>query len=376
MPIQVQDFEWSQTSTIIQIKVPLKGVPGHKADIFSTNEYIKVSFPPYIFEVFLAAPVEDSKSKATISSGQITFQLEKKEPDVIWEHIQHEKFKEKGFSKMKRDEAVAFSQERALRQQERRATERDQQQKFAVKQQMRVEEEERSKIKAVKDKEIKRTNNELEDWKTAAGNENQDDISMASSGTPTGEELFSQNGGKNDSRQKQEKKAKESRSIPPPRAAGTIQLKFTPRAFVTPSRESKAPEEEAWLEKVAEMKKIKADTQTKMDMEEMNPTWLKDKGRNFYKQENFIAAINAFTAAIVLNSSDPSYLFALNLLDPPVPANAKSRSIALIRRGTAHFKAEDFVPALSDYEAALKIEPNNESVRNDADKIRKIIQGC
>ena len=43
MPIQVQDFDWSQTSTSIQIKVPLKGVPGHKADIFSTNEYIKVS---------------------------------------------------------------------------------------------------------------------------------------------------------------------------------------------------------------------------------------------------------------------------------------------------------------------------------------------
>ena len=82
--------------------------------------------------------MEDSKSKATISSGQITFQLEKKEPDVVWEHVQHEKYKEKGFSKRKRDEAVAFSQERALRQQERRATERDQQQKFAVKQQMRV----------------------------------------------------------------------------------------------------------------------------------------------------------------------------------------------------------------------------------------------
>ena len=37
----------------------------------------------------------------------------------------------------------------------------------------------------------------------------------------------------------------EDKSLPPPRAAGNIQLKFTPRAFVTPSRESKAPEEEA-----------------------------------------------------------------------------------------------------------------------------------
>ena len=42
MPIQVHDYEWSQTPTAVIIKVPLKGVPGHKADIFSTNEYIKV----------------------------------------------------------------------------------------------------------------------------------------------------------------------------------------------------------------------------------------------------------------------------------------------------------------------------------------------
>ena len=39
--------------------------------------------------------------------------------------------------------------------------------------------------------------------------------------------------------------ADEKKELPPPRSTGNIQLKFTPRAFVTPSRESKAPEEEA-----------------------------------------------------------------------------------------------------------------------------------
>ena len=43
MPIQIQDYEWSQTPTSVIIKVPLKGVPGHKADIFSTDLYVKVS---------------------------------------------------------------------------------------------------------------------------------------------------------------------------------------------------------------------------------------------------------------------------------------------------------------------------------------------
>ena len=31
---------------------------------------------------------------------------------------------------------------------------------------------------------------------------------------------------------------------------------------------------------------------------------------NFYKQGNHVAAINAFTAAIVLNGTDPSYPFS------------------------------------------------------------------
>ena len=33
-----------------------------------------------------------------------------------------------------------------------------------------------------------------------------------------------------------------------------------------------------WLEKVSEMKKVKADAETRAGMEEMNPGWLKEKG--------------------------------------------------------------------------------------------------
>ena len=36
-------------------------------------------------------------------------------------------------------------------------------------------------------------------------------------------------------------------------------------------------------------------------------------------------------------------LQAMNLLDPPVDANAKSRCKALVRRGTAQFQIEDFI---------------------------------
>lgn len=82
--------------------------------------------------------VDDAKSKATISSGQITFILEKKESGIDWPSIQHERHKDKEFTKSKREEAVLYSQERAAKLTERKAAEKDQQKKYAVRQQMKV----------------------------------------------------------------------------------------------------------------------------------------------------------------------------------------------------------------------------------------------
>ena len=43
MPILVKDYEWEETEENVRITVPLKGVKPNKVDIFSTEEYIKVS---------------------------------------------------------------------------------------------------------------------------------------------------------------------------------------------------------------------------------------------------------------------------------------------------------------------------------------------
>ena len=43
MPIQVKDYKWQETETLVNIKVPLKGVVPAKVDIFSTDDYLKVS---------------------------------------------------------------------------------------------------------------------------------------------------------------------------------------------------------------------------------------------------------------------------------------------------------------------------------------------
>lgn len=52
-----------------------------------------------------------------------------------------------------------------------------------------------------------------------------------------------------------------------------------------------------------------------------------------------------------------------------------ARCRALVRRGTAFYELGEFVDALRDYEAALALDPKNQGLIKDANKIRKIIQG-
>nr|BAB24264.2 unnamed protein product [Mus musculus]BAB29805.1 unnamed protein product [Mus musculus] len=130
--------------------------------------------------------------------------------------------------------------------------------------------------------------------------------------------------------------------------------------------------------------------------EERNPDWLKDKGNKLFATENYLAAVDAYNLAIRLNCKIPLLYLnraachlklknlhkaiedsskALELLTPPVADNANARMKAHVRRGTAFCQLELYVEGLQDYEAALKIDPANTVVQNDAEKIRNIIQG-
>eukprot|EP00042_Codosiga_hollandica_P033089 m.217330 g.217330 ORF g.217330 m.217330 type:complete len:249 (+) comp54106_c0_seq17:460-1206(+) len=113
---------------------------------------------------------------------------------------------------------------------------------------------------------------------------------------------------------------------------------------------------------------------------------LKPLPSEFFSSGNIPAAINAFTAAIALDSSN-GVLFsnraachlklgdshacaedctkALALLTPPVPANLKSRVNALTRRATALVSLGDQLSALHDFQAALRLDPSNAAVESD-----------
>ncbi|KAG7231139.1 hypothetical protein INR49_027179, partial [Caranx melampygus] len=198
MPLLVTDYSWTQTDTTVFIHVPLKGARAGKVDIVSTDEYLKVHHPPFLFEAFLLEPVDDDRSTA------------------------------------------------------------------------KLEKEERDSIQKMKDAEREKTTAELEAWRL---------------------------------RQKQQ-----------------------------------------------------ADEKAKAHSQRDNQNKPKAVTEN---QENRCS----------------SGRHALDLLTPPVAANAAARARAHVRRGSAFCQLQLYAEGLQDYQAALKIDCHNEALQADTKRIRDIIQG-
>ncbi|KAF0705806.1 hypothetical protein As57867_006896, partial [Aphanomyces stellatus] len=94
--------------------------------------------------------------------------------------------------------------------------------------------------------------------------------------------------------------------LPPPRCTAQNKIAFTPRVFPTPSRESKAAEEEDWLLKNRKHLKTHKGLHASaaaQDISESDPVWLKAKGDDFYRNKDFRSAINAYSDALSVDSS-------------------------------------------------------------------------
>ena len=385
MPISVTDYTWKESELDLTIAVPLKGVKGSKADIFSTNQYIKVNYPPYLFEVHLYALVLEEKCTAKVGNGVIEFVLIKEEPG-LWGQLNSNESKDKSVMVEKRQEAIDHVQKIAAEIASQKAKKKKEEETFAIKQQMKLEEKERERIEGIKQNERDKAERELEAWKE----EKKKKTVKIQPHPPKPQPQSTKNASNTkDGIWKSDKKCQ---SAPPPRKSGSIQVRFTPRVFPTAARESKALEEEEWLARQAAARRITSDkTNSSNDINERNPEFLKDKGIEFFKNANFEAAINAFSEAIELNPNLPQlfsnraacYLAtadsdkcindctrALELFYPVVPSNYVSRSKVFVRRGTAFANEGEYKLAVQDYEAAVKLVPDNEALREDCAKLR------
>ncbi|KAM7039905.1 dynein axonemal assembly factor 4 isoform 1-T1 [Acridotheres tristis] len=416
MPVWLREHSWRQTLTAVYLSLPLRGARATPSSIFCSEQYLKVSIPPFLFEAVLYAPIDDTNSTAKIGNGNIFFTLYKKEP-AMWDSLTLANTDKEKLQYL-RENAVLKAQEKAKEETEARKITKQEHKKYALEATMKLEEAERKRIEDLKEKERQKVVKELELWKNQ-----QKDGDKNKSIQKTGElyqEIEPLKERKNEKTKKTQipnegtsktrlKSAKGSCSIfsqnskeeqlPAPRAAATIQVSFTPRVFPTALRESRVAEEEEWLHKQAEARRIiNSDLSELEDLkeEEKNPDWLKDKGNKMFAMGDYLGAVNAYNLAVRLNDSLPVLYLnraachlklrnlhkaiedsskALELLTPPVPDNENARVKAHVRRGTAFCQLELYTEGLQDYEAALKIDPKNKIIEKDAEKIRHLIQG-
>ncbi|XP_056428343.1 dynein axonemal assembly factor 4 isoform X2 [Hyla sarda] len=400
MPIIVKDYTWQQSDKEIFISVPLKGTAAGHSSVMCTERYIKASFPPFLCEVFLFAPIDVDRSVTKIGNGIILFTLYKQEP-CVWDSLCLANVTKETMQKL-REDAIVRMQEKTKEDAQSKAVKKRENEKYSLEVMMKIDEDERKRIELVKEEERRKASEELEKFKEQQRIEEEKRKIQREQKRKEEEKKRNSLNKSMFSHSPQpciQEKHKIEKSVPPTRKCGSIQIHFTPRVFPTALRESRLAEEEEWLQKQAESRRaINTDSLDLQDLkeEEKNPEWLKDKGNKLFAAGDYLAAVNALNLAIRLNDKMPTMYLnrsachlklrnlhkaiedaskALELLTPPVPDNASARLKAYVRRGTAFCNLELYVEGLQDYEAALKIDPANVNVKSDAEKIRQIIQG-
>ncbi|NXY85863.1 DAAF4 factor, partial [Alcedo cyanopectus] len=417
MPLWLRDHSWRQSDSAVYLSLPVRGLRVTPANIFCTDRYLKVSIPPFLFEAFLYAPIDDTNSTAKIGNGIIFFTLYKKEV-AMWDSLTVANANKEELQYL-RQKAVLNAHEKAKVETEAKKVTKQQHIKYALEATMKLEEAERKRIEDLKEKELQKVTKELELWKKQQRDaEEQKRVQKEGEPRQEAEQLEKKKEKMSTTRipnkgisktRLQPPKGRDSSSmfsedlkeeqLPAPRSAATIKINFTSRVFPTPLRESRVAEEEEWLRKQAEARRTaSADVFDLEDLkeEEKNPDWLKDKGNKLFATGNYLGAVAAYNLALRLNNQLPLLYLnraachlqlrnfhkaiedsskALELLVPAVAANENARVKAHVRRGTAFCQLELYTEGLQDYEAALRIDGKNKTIEEDAEKIRRLIQG-
>uniref|UniRef100_A0A3P8S1M9 Dynein axonemal assembly factor 4 n=1 Tax=Amphiprion percula TaxID=161767 RepID=A0A3P8S1M9_AMPPE len=313
MPLLVSDYSWTQNDSTVYINVPLKGAKAVKVDIVSTDEYLKVNFPPYLFEAFLFEPVDEDRSSAKVGNGVALISLPKR-INKQWDQLMmttNDKDKKKEI----RERALLRYQEKLSSESRQKAEKRQADKKYTLEMMMKLEKEERENIQKIKDAEREKTAAELAAWQLRQKQEAEEDAKLSQRGSPN-----QQRAGK----QRQENKpSKKQADPPPPRVSRNIQITFTPRVFPTALRESRVAEEEEWLNKQAEARRAVnselLEELKDLKEEQKNPDWLKDKGDMFAASGTKPQSLLVFHQKAFCESEP------VLLLSPPLCSNVPDR---------------------------------------------------
>lgn len=279
MPIEIKDFTWKQSNDSISICVPLRGIHYSHVDIQASNIFIKLHFPPFIFEVFLRHDIDDSTLKCYYTDKEAYIEATKVEHGD-WDKLEADiDKKEKMALKQKIIEGIQVKTRKALDDQIKLKTQHG---KFAVSEAIAMDTKRRSEIDAKRDLERNNAMNDLENWRQSKAICSDSHIAQLPMNPNLSKgrgvhirELNDEEDVEGDKKitfsknslvikQAEPKKSNfykkvisdiETRSVPEPRQTSTLGVSFTERIFPTPCRESSAHDEEVWLKNITEARR-------------------------------------------------------------------------------------------------------------------------
>ncbi|CAG9561461.1 unnamed protein product [Danaus chrysippus] len=413
MPILVKDYTWIQTPTNISIRVPLDPVYREKVDMFTADCYIKAHFSPYLLELFLLHDVNMEKSKCVVNNNMISMDLVKRE-EIDWENLEKNISKEE--KKAIRQRVLEESQEKAKKEKEEKSIKKTELDRFTVQRAMDIDSKQHELMDSRRDEERQKAMSELEKWKERSYQENDFyNHNMCVSNKKSGVKIVELPDSDTESKEKAkdvaprsskhqltpkspaktvvkseyvDKKKQETATRVLPRLRQMMQLEIThtKRTFPTPSRESTAQEEEAWLKNITLARRATGFVSEDLRPEEQDPQWCKEKGDEFFRCGNFLGAISAYTHGITLSEKLPSLYAnraaahfalgnfnkctndsstALDLMKPACEGNRQSRAKCIARRAAALARMGYLNKAIDEMKAASKLVPEDEKIKKD-----------
>lgn len=282
MPILVKDYTWVQSPKVISIRIPINPVSHEKVDVFTTDWYVKANFNPFLFEIFLLYEIDSKKSSCIIKKDLILLDLCKK-VEQEWENLEKELTKPE---KMKiKEEVLKKCQEEAHEKAEDKRIQKTQLDRHAVQRAMDIDSRQHEIIDKRRNDERDRAMTALEEWRYNTAEKGSLKATNSIKNGPSN--IETKNSGvriveldsSSDEETKISSRAAPKPTIPPvrrlppknvvkseyidkkkdelnkrvlPKLRNTaeIEVTHTPRTFPTPSRESTADEETAWLKNV------------------------------------------------------------------------------------------------------------------------------
>ncbi|OWZ21780.1 hypothetical protein PHMEG_0003610 [Phytophthora megakarya] len=435
-------YTWEEDASSLALELHLPGTALRNTDIYVSDLVVKVNAAPYVLLLDLQDAVDDESVvvKSIPASNLLRISLKKKE-SRIWKDLQCQN--SKAALRERRDASMERKRASETALSEKRKVRRHQEEKETLRAQMAVDDTNRqilTDLKAeekareekdpsqIKEKKVSFASMPRENAGSCDSMDNHedeiieltDDGSFDVSNAAKPKILIEEHiiGDKLDD--EQDKESCESNGIsqdeafevdddhemdklplPPPRQCTQEEIRFTPRAFPTPSRESKAAEEEDWLLKNRKHinKHQGLNRTSEYDISETDPMWLKAKGDDFFLSKDFQSATNAYAEAISSTSNDNSDLIvtclsnraacllqlgnfeecisdcskALSYL-PDTRNNDKNSSVLkhyrlklklFVRRGTAYCRVGQYSQAKADYGVACVMDNQNPHLRDD-----------